>query len=75
MSKTQTCSAIMCLMMTIATVAYAQKKEPRLDYDDARENLDAFLVAFDDLGVDFHRVADVEFCVVFTKLFRFNFLL
>jgi len=44
-----------------------------LAHDNARENLDAFLVAFDDLGVHFHRVADGEFCVVFTKLFRFNF--
>ena len=41
----------------------------------AGENLNAFLVAFHDFGVDAHRVADVEFRFVFAKLFRFEFFL
>ena len=43
--------------------------------DYAGENLDAFLVAFHDFGVDAHGVAHVELRVVFAKLFRFNFFL
>jgi hypothetical protein len=43
--------------------------------DHTRENLDAFLVAFDDFGVDFDGITDVELGVIFAKLFRFNFLL
>ena len=43
--------------------------------DDARENLDAFLVAFDDLGMHLHRVADREFRFALAILFRFNFFL
>ena len=39
------------------------------------ENLDAFLVAFDDLGVHAHAVADREFRVVLAILLRFNFFL
>ena len=42
--------------------------------DHARENLDAFLVAFDNFGVHAHGVADVKFRGVFAKLFRFNFI-
>ena len=42
--------------------------------DDARKNLDTFLVAFDDLGMHFHGIADTELGVIFPKLFRLNFV-
>ncbi len=35
----------------------------------AGENLDAFLVTFDDLGVDTHGIADLEFAGLFPILF------
>ena len=40
----------------------------------ARENLDAFLVAFDDFRVDLNRVPDPEINRVFPILFRLNFI-
>ena len=46
---------------------------PRLPMMTPGKDLDAFLVAFDDFRVHFHRVAHGELRVVFAKLFRFNF--
>ena len=40
----------------------------------AGKNLDAFLVAFYDLGMDAHRVANAKFRGVLAVLFRFNFI-
>ncbi len=42
--------------------------------DDARENLDAFLLAFHDLGVDAHAVANGELHRFFAVLFLLNFI-
>src|SRR3954469_1880822 len=42
--------------------------------DDARKNLDTFLVTFHDFGVDAHGVADLEWGWLFPKLFGFNFV-
>jgi len=42
--------------------------------DDAGENLDAFLIAFNDLGVDLNTVADFKFHGLFAILFRFDFV-
>ena len=42
--------------------------------DRAAENLDAFLVAFHDLGVDLDAVADVELCRFFAELLAFNLI-
>ena len=42
--------------------------------DDARENLDAFLVAFHNLGVDTHAVANGELHRFLAVLFLLNFI-
>jgi len=42
--------------------------------DDARKNLDAFLVAFDNFCVHAHGIADRKISRVFAKLFRLNFI-
>ena len=55
------------------TVNVSFRPRPRLPMTTPGENLDALLVAFDDLGVHAHAVADVELRVVLAKLFRFNF--
>lgn len=40
--------------------------------DDACEDLDAFLVAFDDLGMDADGISDVKLEGGFAELFRFD---
>lgn len=42
--------------------------------DDPGKDLDAFFVAFDDLGMHAHRIANREFGRLFAKLFRFDFI-
>src|SRR5262249_40319673 len=41
---------------------------------DPREDLDAFLIAFDHLCVDSHAVADSKVGLILPKLFRLNFI-
>jgi hypothetical protein len=56
--------------VTLRSVKLARTPAVRLLHHDALERLLAFLVAFDDLDVQTHRVADFEATTVVTLLFR-----
>src|SRR6185437_2247218 len=62
--------------LAVADAAHGERlvqPAPALADHHARENLDAFLVAFHDLRVHANTIAHVEFRLVFAKLFRLNF--
>jgi len=42
--------------------------------DDTGKNLDTFLVAFHDFGMDAHGIAHAKIGRHFPKMFRFNFI-